>query len=170
MRISGQQVFFRYLSAIFVFGLFILVSTPVQAMEYKSLEGLKGLDTVFDYGNGSPEEALVVFPAIREVYQAKSVTSLPNPSANVIVFHNHAVKFLTTDRTKDKDKNKTLDQVAEMIRQFKKDGVRMVVCMYAVKVFGINPETILPEIEKVPNGFVSVSAYQAKGYSLIAIP
>ena len=116
------------------------------------------------------EEALVVFPAIREVYQSQSVTSLPEPSSNVIVFHNHAVKFLTTNRTADKEKNKTLDKVAEMIRQFSKDGVKMKICIYAVKVFGIDPETILPEIEKVPNGFISISGYQANGYSLIAIP
>ena len=170
MKKLKYTLFLHQLSLIFVFSLFVLFSTPVLADKYDALEGLKGLNTVFDYGNGSPEEALIVFPAIRGVYQSKSVASLPNPSANVIVFHNHAVKFLTTNRTESKEKNQTLDKVAEMISQFKKDGVKMEVCIYAVEVFGINPDNILPEIDQVPNGFVSVSGYQAKGYSLISIP
>ena len=160
----------RTISFICVLSLYVFFSVPVFAENYEALEGLQGLNTVFDYANGSPEEALVVFPAIREVYQSKSVASLPKPPANVIVFHNHAVKFLTTNRTDDVKKNKTLDKVAAMIRQFSKDGVKMKVCIYAVKVFGIDPDTILPEIDKVPNGFISISGYQAKGYSLVAIP
>lgn len=100
----------------------------------------------------------------------QNVTSLPDAPTAVIVFHDQAVKFLSTERNGDEKENETLDKVPEMIRQIKNDGVRMEVCMYAVKVFGVNPETILPEIEKVENGWVSVAGYQAQGYSLIAIP
>ena len=170
MKTLDFQILSRYFPLMLLFSLFLIFCAPVHAGEYEALEGLKGLNTIFDYANGSPEEALVVFPAIREVYQSKSVTSLPKSSANVIVFHNNAVKFLTTSRTDDVEKNKTLDKVAEMIRQFSKDGVKMKICVYAVKLFGIDPDTVLPEIEKVPNGFISISGYQAKGYSLVAIP
>lgn len=170
MKNSASKMIVRTLSFICVISLYFLFAAPVFAERYEALEGLQELNTVFDYANGSPEEALIVFPAIREVYQSKSVASLPKPPVNVIVFHNHAVKFLTTNRTDDEEKNKTLDKVAAMIRQFSKDGVKMKVCVYAVKVFGIDPDTILPEIDKVPNGFISISGYQAKGYSLVAIP
>lgn len=170
MRASVQQMFLRNVTFVFVFILLILGSSPAQSQEYEALQGVKGLNTVFDYGHASPEAALVIFPAIRGVYQSKSVTSLPNPPKAVIVFHDAAVKFLSTERKGSKEKNDTLDKVAEMIRQFKKDGVKMEVCMYAVKVFGVNPDTIMPEIEKVENGWVAVSGYQARDYSLVAIP
>lgn len=170
MKNSVYKMFLRPLPLVFAFILLISPATPALSQEYKALEGVKELKTVFDYGHGSPEAALVIFPAIRGVYQSKSVTSLPHAPTAVIVFHDQAVKFLSTDRKGDEKKNETLDKVAEMIRQLKKDGVRMEVCMYAVNVFGVNPDTIMPEIEKVENGWVAVSGYQAQDYSLIAIP
>lgn len=51
----------------------------------------------------------------------------------------------------------------------KKDGVNLEVCMYAVKVLGVDPATLLPEIDRVGNGFISVVGYQAKGCSLVTI-
>lgn len=170
MKTSACKRILRDLPLVFVFILFIFTPTPTLSQEYKALEGVKELKTVFDYGHGSPEAALVIFPAIRGVYQSKSVTSLPQAPTAVIVFHDQAVKFLSTERKGDEKEKETLDKVAEMIRQFKKDGVRMEVCMYAVKVFGVNPDNIMPEIEKVENGWVAVSGYQAQDYSLIAIP
>jgi intracellular sulfur oxidation DsrE/DsrF family protein len=163
-------MFFRQATLAFAFILLILGASPAQSQGYEALGGVKGLNTVFDYGHASPDEALVIFPAIRGVYQSKTVTSLPESPKTVIVFHDAAVRFLSTERKGNKEKNETLDKVAEMIRQFKKDGVKMKVCMYAVKVFGVDPDNIMPEIEKVENGWVSVSGYQAQGYSLVAIP
>ncbi len=169
MRISARNRFIRTVTFAFAFMLLIFAS-PAQSQEYEALQGVKGLNTVFDYGHASPEAALVIFPAIQGVYQSKSVTSLPNPPKAVIVFHDAAVKFLSTDRKGSKEENDTLDKIAETIRQLDKDGVKMEVCMYAVKVFGVDPDTIMPEIEKVENGWIAVSGYQAKGYSLIAVP
>ncbi len=169
MRISAKH-FLRNIPSLFVFILLLLGVTPAMSQDYDALEGVKGLNTVFDYGHASPEEALVIFPAIREVYQSKSVTSLPNPPSVVIVFHDAAVKFLTTERNGSQEENATRDKIAEAISQFQKDGVKMEVCMYAVKVFDVNPDLIMPEIEKVGNGWIAASGYQAKGYSLIAVP
>jgi len=35
--------------------------------------------------------------------------------------------------------------------------------MYPVKVPGIDPATLMPEIDQVGNGFISVPGYQAEG-------
>jgi intracellular sulfur oxidation DsrE/DsrF family protein len=170
MRTSTKHAFLRNVPSLFIIILLLLGVTPALSQDYDALEGVKGLNTVFDYGHASPEGALIIFPAIREVYHSKSVTSLPNPPSVVIVFHDAAVKFLITERIGSKEENATRDKIAEPIRQFEKDGVKMEVCMYAVKVFGVNPDTIMPEIEKVGNGWIAASGYQAKGYSLIAVP
>jgi len=161
MSDSGNRIV-RLLAALsLTFTLLVFGAPAATAEEYAALDGVKGLKTVFDFGQGSPEKAVVVFQAIRDVYREKSVTSLATPPATVIVFRSGAVKLLSTA-----DRN---EKVAEMIRQFKKDGVRMEVCMFAVKVLGVDPDTLMPEIEKVPNGFVSVSGYQAQGYSVISV-
>lgn len=57
-----------------------------------------------------------------------------------------------------------------MVRQLKKDGVKMEVCLYAANVVGVDPSTILPEIDPVNNGFISTIGYQAQGYSLVRVP
>jgi hypothetical protein len=91
MRILTKKTFICYVQSIFILTLFLFSATPALSQEYEALEGVKGLNTVFDYGHASPEEALAIFPAIQEVYQSKSVTSLPNPPSVVIVFHDAAV-------------------------------------------------------------------------------
>ena len=54
-----------------------------------------------------------------------------------------------------------------MISAAAKDGIRLEVCMYAVKFFGVNPESISKEIHRVGNGWISSLGYQQKGYSLV---
>jgi intracellular sulfur oxidation DsrE/DsrF family protein len=41
-------------------------------------------------------------------------------------------------------------------------------CAVAVRLAGTKPENVLPGIKVVGNGWISLSAYQAKGYSYIA--
>lgn len=147
------------------------VPAPVAAGEYVSLTGVKGLDAVFDVGLGSPTAAANVFPAIRDVHLNPEVRALPAPPRTVIVFRSKAVRLLSTDRSGlDKDEVAAYDKVAELLRQFKKDGVKLEVCLYAVQKAGIDPATLLPEIDRVGNGFVSILGYQAQGYALVAIP
>ena len=47
--------------------------------------------------------------------------------------------------------------------------LRIEVCDYALKVMGVDPATILPEVDHVGNGFISIAGYQAQGYSTITI-
>ncbi len=168
MSMNSKHFFLR---SIPLLALLIFVAVPAAASGYPALERLERLDTVVDYGLGSPEAATVVFPAVREIYLDPSVNALPNPPRTVIVFHGEAVKFLSTDREGfDEAQHEALDKIAEQIRQFHEDGVRMEVCMYAVRVFGVNPGTLMSEIEQVGNGFISVAGYQNQGYAVIAVP
>ena len=150
-----------------------LLFLPAQAAtagDYAALDGVKGLDTVFDVTLGDPVMATIVFPAVREVYQDQNVRALPAPPRTVIVFHGEAVKLISSDRSGfDETGREALDKVADMIRQFKKDGVRMEVCMYAVKALGVAPKTLMPEIDRVGNGFIAVAGYQARGFSLVSV-
>jgi uncharacterized protein len=62
-----------------------------------------------------------------------------------------------------------LSEFASMVREMKNDGVKLEVCSYALEVLGVDPATVLPEVEKVGNGFISVVGYQSQGYSVVTI-
>jgi uncharacterized protein len=158
---------------VMVFSLAIigLSAFPAAAGEYAALTGVKGLDSVFDFSLSSPEIAAVNFPAILDVHQNKDVRALPAPPRTVIVFHGKSVRLLSTDRTgMDTKEKEAYDKVAGFIRESKKAGIKMEVCMFAVKVFGIDPATLMPEVDRVENGFIAVLGYQAQGYSVESIP
>jgi intracellular sulfur oxidation DsrE/DsrF family protein len=161
----------RFAGMAFCLMLLAFAAVPAMASEYAALEGVKGLDSVFDFTLASPSMATIVLPAIKGVHEDKNVRALAAPPRTVIVFHGGATKLISTDRTGfDKADYEALDKVAELIRQYRKDGIKMEVCMYAVKVLDIDPATLMPEIDQVGNGFISVLGYQAQGYSLVTVP
>jgi intracellular sulfur oxidation DsrE/DsrF family protein len=148
-----------------------LLASAAVAGEYAALNGVKGLDTVYDVSLGSPGMANVVFWAVRDVYQNESVRALAAPPRTVVVFHGAAVKLISTDRKGWKPEEVAeVGKFADTIRQMKKEGVAFEVCLYAAKVMGVDPATILPEVDHVGNGFISVAGYQAQGYSVVRIP
>lgn len=65
------------------------------------------------------------------------------------------------------ENEKALDEIAGTIAEMSKDGVDMEVCLFAAKVFGVDPDSILPGIKKVDNRWISSIGNQARGYSLI---
>jgi intracellular sulfur oxidation DsrE/DsrF family protein len=120
---------------------------------------------------GSPKTSNVIFWAVKDMYRDETVRALPEAPQVVIVFHGPAVKLISTDRTGFKESDyEELDKFADTIRELKKDGVKMEICLYAAKVMGVDPKTIMPEIDHVGNGFVSVAGYQAQGYAVIRVP
>ena len=167
-----KNITYHYiLSVLFAVLCLAFTTTPVIAGEYAALKNVNGVNTVFDVTQGSPKVANIVFWAVRDVYQNKSVSALPNPPRTVVVFHGPAVKLISTDRKWFKPEEVAeVDKFADTIRQMKKEGVTFEICDYAAKVMEVDPATIMPEIDHVGNGFVSVAGYQAQGYSAIRIP
>jgi intracellular sulfur oxidation DsrE/DsrF family protein len=159
----------RLVSVLLAPALVAVLAAPAVAGEYdEALKGVKGVKVVFDYNQGAPKMSNALFWAVRNVYEDKSVRALPDPPRVVIVFRGAAVKLVSSDRKSFNESDKEdLDKFADTIRQLKKDGVRMEVCLYAAKSQGIDPATIMSEIDPVGNGFVSVAGYQAQGYAVI---
>lgn len=158
-------------SVLLVVFLLTLPAPPAMAGEYAALKGVSGLNTVFDVSQGTPKVANVVFWAVRDVYRNAAVRNLPDPPRTVVVFHGPAVKLISTERKWFKPEEVAeVDKFADTIQRMKKEGVTFEVCDYAVKVMGVDPATIMPEIDHVGNGFISVAGYQAQGYSVIRIP
>ena len=154
-------------------GIFFAVApSPVVADGYDSaLKGVKGIKAIFDYSQGSPKMSNIILGAVKGAYEDKATTALAERPQIVIVFQGPAVKLITTDRSNFAEKEfAELDKFHEMVRQLKRDGVKLEVCLYAAEVVGVDPSTILPEIDHVRNGFISTIGYQAQGYSLVRVP
>lgn len=164
---NKTKYLFSIVAVIFVA---VMTAGPASSGEYAALEGIKRVKTVFDVSQGSPRTANVVFWAINNVNDDKSVRSLSQPPQVAVVFRGPAVQMISTDRSGfEESDNGELDKFADTIRQMKKNGVKFEVCGYAIKVAGIDPKTILPEVDQVPNGFISIAGYQMQGYSVITV-
>lgn len=147
-----------------------LIAVPAMSGEYPALNGVKSVKTVFDVTQGSPQTANIVFWAVKNVNDDESVRSLSEPPQVAVVFHGPAVKLISNDRNGfNESDNEALDKFANTIREMKAEGVRFEVCDYALKVMGVDPSTVFPEVEHVPNGFISIAGYQTQGYSVITV-
>ena len=158
--------------AVLALALVALVSVPALAGDYDSaLKGVEKFDVVFDYTNGDPVIGNIILGAMDTVDEAAEVASLPNAPRKAIVIHDAAVHLINTVRGDRDDATwAEIQKFQETLKKMKKKGARIEVCEYALDVFKVDRSTVIPEIDQVPNGFVSVVGYQEQGYALIRIP
>ena len=149
-----------------------LSSVPALAGDYENaLSGVESFDVVFDYTNGNPAFANIILHAVDTVDDGGEVASMPNGSKVAVVFHDAAVHLISTDRGKYDDAEWIeVQKFQETLKKMKEDGATLEVCAYALDVFEVDRSTVIPEIDQVPNGFVSVVGYQQQGYALVRIP
>jgi intracellular sulfur oxidation DsrE/DsrF family protein len=163
------QNFFAVLLMVFVVA---LQTSSAFAEGYENaLKDVKGVKMLFNVSLGDPTFNNIVFWAVRDAYQNEAVKSLPEKPLVAVVFHGPVVKLLSTDRTGFNEKDiAEIDKFQATLREMKHDGVILEVCNYALKVLGVDPETVIPEIDKVGNGFISLAGYEAQGYAVITSP
>lgn len=149
-----------------------LVAIPAWGAGYgNALKAVKAYDAVFDVSLGNPAEANIVFWAVKNAYEAPEVKALSKPPRIAIVFHGPAVKLLSSDKMLFTGAEWTeVEKFQNSLRQMKKDGVILEICLYAAEVMKVDKNTIIPEIDQVENGFVSVIGYQMQGYAAVRIP
>ncbi|PLX74520.1 MAG: hypothetical protein C0615_09200 [Desulfuromonas sp.] len=164
----SRHIGWLVLAAIFV----VLTVSPGVTAEYdNALKGVKGYDAIFEVSQGNPKVANIVFWAIRNAYQVDEVKALKGDPKIAIVFHGPAVKLISSDKSHFNGAEwAEVEKFQKMLKEMKKDGVTMEVCLYAAEVMGVDKKTIIPEIDHVGNGFVSVIGYQMQGYAVVRVP
>jgi intracellular sulfur oxidation DsrE/DsrF family protein len=121
---------------------------------------------VFDFRVGQPGSAAANLTLVYNTF--KELKAAGKSADAVVVFIGPSVKLISTARDGfNADEKKTLDDIARTVTAMSKDGIRLEICMVAAKVFNVDPATVLPEIRKVPNGWVSLIELQNQGYSLV---
>lgn len=148
------------------------VAAPTLAGGYdNALKGVKSFDVVFDFTHGDPKVANSILTAMDAIDDGSEVEAMPNGANIAVVIHDYAVNLISTDRGEHDDTEwAEIQKFQETLKQMKEDGATLEVCQYALDVFGVDRSTVIPEIDQVPNGFVSVVGYQKQGYALVRIP
>lgn len=156
--------------SIIVVCLFAAVAGTAFSEEYAALKGVKSAKAVFGFEMGDPQNALVHLQVIHQTFKDKSIWIGKKKPEIVVVFYGPSVKLASRNRPGfTAGDQKTLDDYASTISAMAKDGIKFEICLIAVKLLGVEPSSILPEISQVGNGWISVIGYQARGYSFVPV-
>ncbi len=131
-----------------------------------ALADITEVKAVFDVNQGNPDKLLLRLQLVDKSWQQLSVKNI---SANfVLVFRGAASHYLTLDENDisilDMDIRKTIQ---EQIKTLHQRGIHLEQCAIAAQLLQLNPQKFMPEINIVENGYVSLVAYQNRGYAFI---
>jgi len=150
--------------------LITVTAGTIYSEEYGALKGLKSVKAVFDFELGNPQSALLHLQVIHQTFKDKNIWIGKKKPNLVVVFIGPSVKLASKNRSGfSADDQKILDDYASTVSAMAKDGIQFEICLIAVKVFGVEPSSILPEIKQVGNGWISLIGYEARGYALVPV-
>jgi intracellular sulfur oxidation DsrE/DsrF family protein len=156
--------------ACFVAAMFMLVSSGAMAADDReALIGLKEVKVAFDLKEGDGKLLLNRLNIIDETRQ--SLIEQGIKPHFILAFRGPATRLVQTDTTLIKPEDRDMaGKIAAKIKQMSAspgiEGFEQ--CSVAAREQGTKTEKVLPEIRVVGNGFISLMAYQAKGYAYIA--
>ena len=136
--------------------------------EYEALQGLTSINAVFDVRISNPKSAALHLKLVHDTYKDRNILAVTNKPTFVVIFMGPSVKLISKNREGfSLEEQKILDEIATTISEMSGDGIKLEICLFAAKVFGIDPASVLPGIKQVPNGWISLMGYESKGYSLV---
>jgi intracellular sulfur oxidation DsrE/DsrF family protein len=156
-------------AAIAVLALAIAPAHSEAANDQATLSGLSEVKVAFDLTNGSGKALLKQLDVIDETRQ--SLIKQHVKPYFVITFRGPATKLVQTDRNQIKAEDREYaDKIASKISALRSaDGVASIEqCGVAVRLSGTKPADVVPGVKVVGNGWISLMAYQAKGYGYIS--
>lgn len=151
-------------------GVIILFSCrPAVAEEFTNKRALSNISAVkayYDVNVGIPAKLVTRLRLIDKTYD-QFVSAGVTPDF-IIGFRGKASYFVTKkDDYVFEEDIPAKKKVLKWIQALKARGIVMEQCLIAASLHDIDPKDILPEIEVVQNGYISMIGYQAKGYSQI---
>jgi intracellular sulfur oxidation DsrE/DsrF family protein len=131
---------------------------------------MKSVKAIFDVRAANAKSAAVQLKLIHDTYKDQGIRAVSKKPLFVVAFMGPSVKLLSKDKQGfSAEDQKLMDEIAQTVQAMAKDGIKLEICDTASKVFGVDPASILPEIQHVPNGWISLIGYQARGYSLVPV-
>ncbi|MFO7964019.1 MAG: DsrE family protein [Desulfobacterales bacterium] len=156
----------RFSCASMVLVLMLGMAGYAVSADYAAMEGVDSANAVFDFRIGEAQKALGHLKLIHTMVNDPGMVINGEQPEIVIVLIGPSVKLVTTEKAKSNQAQQ--GALAEQISKMDKDGITFEICMAAAHAFDVSADVILPEIQQVPNGWISVIGYQQRGYALIA--
>jgi intracellular sulfur oxidation DsrE/DsrF family protein len=146
----------------------VCVVSSVSAEQYESLKGVESAKVVFDERESNPQTAVLHLKLAHQTF--KELETMNNNPVFVVIFSGPSVKLISKNREGfSPEDQKSLDEIANTLSAMSKDGITLEICLVAAKVFNVDPASVLAEIKRVGNGWISMIGYQAQGYSLVPV-
>lgn len=164
-----EAVAFFFVAAALVLGPPVGTARADATDDRAALAGLKEVKVAFDIREGDAKRLLMGLNVIDETRQ--SLIRQGVTPRIVLAFRGPATRLVQTDMEKIKPEDREAAQkIAAKLREMRlAPGVEsMEQCSVAVRLQETKPENVLPEIRVVGNSWISLMAYQAKGYAYIA--
>lgn len=155
---------------VILISLFFTAGFGMAAEQPVALKGVKNADAIFDIRTAKAKTAKIYLGLIKDSYKGKTLKAVDKDFKFSVVFIGPAVKLISTNQ-KDfsAEDKKHLVEIAKLIKEMSKEGVNFEICLFAAKLFKVDPKTILPEIKHEENGVYSLIGYQSQGYSLVPL-
>lgn len=146
----------------------VLLVFPAAAMaqEYEAMDGVTSVKAAYDFRVGDPEVALGHLDLIHSMMTNESMVIDGRQPEIVLVFIGPSVNLVSTDIMGAAAGE--MEAIAEKISAMEEDGVKFEICMTSAHAMEISPDSLLPELEQVGNGWISLIGYQHNGYAMIA--
>jgi intracellular sulfur oxidation DsrE/DsrF family protein len=155
----------------------LLLTAPAGAapegMKYDDAAALKGVSDgrgVFLVDIGNPDKLALYMNLIPGTYER-----LEKQGADpdfVLVFIGPSVKYITkpSDSLANLQHREARKRIRAGIQKLRsQEDVRLEVCNVALEVMDVPAERLLPGMEVVSDGFISVIGYQEQGYHLVPV-
>jgi intracellular sulfur oxidation DsrE/DsrF family protein len=159
----------RTLACLAAAAIMVASTWAIAADDKVALAGVNEVKVVFDLKEGDGKLLLSRLEIIDETRQ--SLTQQGVKPHFILAFRGRATRLVQTDAEfiKPEDREmaaKIAAKIKEMSASIGVEGLEQ--CAVAVREQGTKAEHVLPQIRVVGNSFISLMAYQAKGYAYIA--
>lgn len=150
-----------------IFYITFLSVLPALAKDFNNDEALSGLSSVksyFDVKTDTPEKLENRLMWISDTYDKLIKNKIKTEF--IIAFRGKASDYVTKgDDYVFEEELAIKEKIHTWLKRFKKQGIVMEQCAISARLYDIEPEDFFQEIQVVQSSYVSIIAYQAKGYS-----
>lgn len=165
MRIRHSTSARRMISVLFASILAFSILDPAASRA----QDAGGGRIAFDLTSGNAKQLLAVLEVIDET--RRTLIKQGVKPEFVLAFRGPATRLVQTDASLFKPEEKELAQkIADKIKALSgSPGIQSVEqCAIAVRLSGLKHERVLADVKVVENSWLTLAAYQAKGYAYIA--
>lgn len=164
---------FSLMTSVFLWILSASLSVHAAALsppeDKEALAGLTNVNVIFDITTGDAKKLLSRLGLIEETRDGMVKQGI-KPHF-ILAFRGPASNFVQKDESRIKLEDlEVAAKIQEKIKAMSKDkSFRMAQCAVANRYLKIKNEDTIPEVEVIGNSFISMAAYQNKGYAYIPI-